>query len=99
MTLFFELLAIGLAIAIVVLLPISYGLSKLFVREPPDLARLFRRSARQSIRLAVMETHVETANTVVQKSSVIEPRPTLMGGVPAYVAIATIVQTERRIRM
>jgi hypothetical protein len=99
MTLFLELLAIGLAIAIVVLLPISYGLSKLFVREPPDLARLFRRRARPSIQLAVIETHVEAANTVVEKPPVMGPRSVLMSGIPSYVALATVIQTERRMRV
>jgi hypothetical protein len=43
MALFFELLAFILLIGLLLLLPITYGLSKLLVRDPPDFTRLFRR--------------------------------------------------------
>jgi len=38
MALFFELFAYILSIGLLLLLPISYGLSKLLVRDPPDFA-------------------------------------------------------------
>lgn len=98
MTLFLELLAAGLLIAIVVLLPISYGMSKLLVRDPPDLARLFGRRAPPSIRLPNTETRVEgSAFTVVQTQVITRRGPVL--STPSYVALATLVQTERRLGM
>src|SRR5919204_3424214 len=43
---FWLVLVTVMAVATLILLPISYLLGELSMREPPDLARLFKRSAR-----------------------------------------------------
>jgi hypothetical protein len=97
MVLFLELLATGIVVGAALVLPASYWMAKLLNQEPPDLARLFRRHAQPSIRLAVIETPVQTANTVVERPPTIGPRPTLIGSVSAYGTLVTVVQTERRL--
>jgi len=110
---FWLALMVVLAVAAIVLIPISHFLGRLSMRQPPDVARLFRRRAPTmpnhpprtlqgvvwTLKRNVQPelTCVETANNVVQKP-IIWSRPALIETVRAY-TLATVVSAERRMQM
>jgi hypothetical protein len=107
-------LIVVMAVAAIVLVPISHFLGRLSMREPPDVTRLFRRRAHTMPNHPPPALHgvvwtlktnaqrdltcVEAANTVVQKP-IIGPRPALIEVVRPYGTLATVVSAERRMQM
>jgi hypothetical protein len=88
-------LAIVMAVATAILVPISYFLGRLSMREPPDLRRFFqfRRSGGPS-RLASVQTDVMAANTIVAKQ--VTGTQSILARNPACAGMAMIVRVDRR---
>jgi hypothetical protein len=110
---FWLALMVVMAVAAIVLIPISHFLGRLSMREPPDITRLFRRRSHTMLNHPPRALHgvvwtlkttaepdltrVETANNVIQ--TIIGSRPALIEAVRAYGNLSTVVSAERRMQM
>jgi len=91
---FWLALAMVMVVATAILVPITYCLGRLSMREPPNLRRFFQFRQLGGSRLVNLQTSATAANTIVEKQ--VTGTQSILARDFAYAGMAMIIRAERR---